>query len=320
MDLMQIARRTLRLEAEAILDMEKRLDEEFLNAIDILYSCEGRVVITGMGKSGIIGKKISSTLASTGTPSLFLHPAEGVHGDLGMLVKGDVVVAISSSGETEELVSILPVIKRLDIPLVSIIGRKKCTLSNYSDCILDASITKEACPLNLVPTTSTTTALALGDALAIALLEKRGFKEEDFAFVHPSGILGKKLLLKVEDLYHTGKDMPVVNENSFVSEAVLQMSGKGLGCTAIVTGNGVLKGIITDGDIRRGIEKYKDIFTMRAKNIGTINPIIVTKDTLAARALQIMEEKSIIVLLVMDELNKLGGVIHLHDILRTGIC
>lgn len=319
MELINIAKETIKIEADAIYKLIERIDDNFLKAVELIYNCRGRVVVTGIGKSGIIAKKVAATFASTGTPALFMHPAEGVHGDLGMLVKGDVVIAISNSGETEEIVSILPVIKRLNVPLISIIGRSISTLSKNSDCVLDASVEKEACPMNLVPTASTTAALVIGDALSMALLNKRNFKREDFALFHPSGSLGRRLLLKVEDLYHTGSNVPSVCEDSLVFEAVLTMSEKGFGCTAITDKDGKLKGVITDGDLRRSLERYKDIFNLKVMQIATVNPITIDRDELAAKALQIMEDRAITVLLVKDKTDKLIGIVHMHDIIRTGI-
>ncbi|MGA1861576.1 KpsF/GutQ family sugar-phosphate isomerase [Deferribacter thermophilus] len=319
MDLKEVAKKALKIEADAIYNLIDRINDQFLKAVDIIYNCKGRLVVTGMGKSGLIGKKIASTFASTGTPSLFLHPAEGVHGDLGMIVKDDVVLAISNSGETDEIVSILPIIKRLGVPLISIVGRVNSTLAKKSDCVLDASVEKEACPLNLAPTASTTAALALGDALAIALLEKRGFKEEDFALFHPSGSLGKRLLLKVSDIYHTGSKVPIVKDRATVTDAILEMSSKGFGCTAIVNDDGVLVGILTDGDLRRGLEKFKDLFIRNVMEIASKNPKTIEEDALAAKALQLMEKHSITTLLIVDENKRPYGIIHLHDILKAGI-
>ncbi len=319
MDIKDIAKKTLKIEADAIYALLDRIDENFEKAVDLFLKCESRVVVTGMGKSGIIGKKIAATLSSTGTPSVFLHPAEGVHGDLGMIMKGDCVLAISNSGETEEIVSILPVIKRFNVPIVSLVGKMNSTLAKRSDCVLDASVEREACPLNLAPTASTTVCLALGDALAVALLECRGFREEDFAVFHPSGALGKKLLLKVEDLYHTGEKVPVINKNELISKAVIEMSSKGFGCTSVVDDEGKLVGIITDGDLRRALEKYQNIFDKPVYEMFTPNPITISKDALAAKALQVMEEHSITTILTVDDDSRPTGILHLHDILSAGI-
>ena len=296
-----------------------RLNGSFIDAVETLMQCQGRVVVTGMGKSGIIGRKIAATLSSTGTPSLFMHPAEGLHGDLGMMVKGDVCIAISNSGETSEIVALLPLIKRFKIPLISIVGKEGSTLHQKSDVILDATVSKEACTLNLAPTASTTVALALGDALSVALLERRGFRAEDFAMFHPSGSLGKQLLMRVEDLYHTGDKVPMVSEDKSVSDALFIMSDKGFGCTAIIDSDRKLSGIITDGDLRRGLEKYNDIFSRKIKDIKANFPKVVDKKALAARALAMMEEHSITSLFTVDENGTPDGILHLHDLLREGI-
>jgi arabinose-5-phosphate isomerase len=320
MDILAAGRKTIEIEIEALHRAKDALNGNFVSAVELIYACKGRVVVTGMGKSGQIGKKIASTFASTGTPSLFLHPAEGVHGDLGMLVKGDVVIALSNSGETQEILEILPVIKRFNIPLVSIVGNVNSVLARKSDCVLDASVEKEACPLNLAPTASTTVALAVGDALAIALLEKRGFNKEDFAVFHPSGLLGKQLLLRVGDIYNTGSNVPVIKEESLVSSAVLEISSKGFGCTAVVDEEGRLTGILTDGDLRRGMEKYKNlIFSLKVKELYSKKPKTVEPDALAAKALSIMEEHSITSLLIVDAERRPAGIIHLHDLLRAGL-
>lgn len=318
-DTLQIGRNTIQIEIDAMKGVMDRLDEHFEKAVDLLLACKGRVIVTGMGKSGIIARKIAATMSSTGTPSLFLHPAEGVHGDLGMIVKGDVCIALSNSGETAEIVKLLPIIKRFNIPLISIVGRINSTLAVRSDCVLDAVVEKEACPLNLAPTASTTVALALGDALSVALLEKRGFSKEDFAIYHPSGALGKKLLLKVEDLMHTGDRLPVTSIDKKVSDAVFMMSAKGFGCTAVVDDKGVLAGIITDGDLRRGLEKHENLFSMNIKDLQIKYPKVIDKNSLAAKALSIMEQFSITSLFIVDSETRPVGIIHLHDLLKEGI-
>ncbi|MGH7377553.1 MAG: KpsF/GutQ family sugar-phosphate isomerase, partial [Candidatus Methylomirabilales bacterium] len=284
-----------------------------------LHACRGRVVLTGMGKSGYIAQKIAATFSSTGTPALFLHPAEGVHGDLGMIVRGDVVVAISKSGETEELVSILPHIRRFGVPLVSLVGNPQSTLARESDVALDVSVKEEACPLNPAPTASTTAALAMGDALAVALLEQRGFREEDFALLHPGGSLGRRLLLRVRDLMHTGKALPLVREEATMREAILEISGKRLGMTAVVDAAGLLTGIVTDGDLRRALQKLPDLLTRRVADCMTHNPKTISRDELAARAVQVMEHYSITSLLVVGEEGRPEGVLHLHDLLKAGV-
>ncbi|MCX8084944.1 MAG: KpsF/GutQ family sugar-phosphate isomerase [Calditerrivibrio sp.] len=319
MNLLNIAKETMKIEADAILRAMDRLDENFEKAVHIILKCEGRVIVTGMGKSGLIGKKIAATLSSTGTPSIFLHPAEGVHGDLGVITSKDCIIAISNSGETDELISILPVIKMLGVKIIALVGRTDSTLAKKSDCVIDASVLREACPLNLAPTASTTVALALGDALAVVLLNKRGFKKEDFAMFHPSGALGKRLLIKVEDLYHTGDELPVVKADSKVSDSIFEMTSKGFGCTTVVDDSGKLIGILTDGDLRRGMQKFRDLFDRKVIDVCTLNPKTIDKDELAATALQIMESKSITSLITVDKDGKPEGIIHIHDILKKGI-
>ena len=314
------ARKVLKIEADAITALIDRVDENLINAINIIYSCNGRVVITGMGKSGLIGKKIAATLASTGTPALFMHPAEGGHGDIGMVTKGDVVIAISHSGETDELIKILPVLERLDIKLISLTGNIRSSLAKASDVVLDVSIKEEACPMGLVPTASTTAALAMGDALAVTLLSKRGFKEEDFAFFHPGGNLGRRLLLTAGELMHTGATVPIVNIKTLMKEAIMEISSKRLGITTVIDDSYKLRGIITDGDLRRGLEKWGErVFSLKAEDVMTHNPKTITRDTLAAKAISIMEKQSITSLVVVDQENKPEGIIHMHDLLKAGI-
>lgn len=318
-DKISIAKATLKIEIDSMVRTMENISDSFEKAVDIILECKGRVVVVGMGKSGIIGKKIAATLASTGTPAFFMHPAEGVHGDLGMLVKGDVVIGISNSGETQEMKAVIPVIKRLGIKMIAIVGKPDSTLGRASDCILDASIEREACPLNLAPTASTTVALALGDALAVTLLECRGFKEEDFAMFHPSGALGRRLLTTVEDLMHTGNEVPVVYETNTVDYAVDEINIKRFGCTAVINGAGKLTGIITDGDLRRAIGKYGVINNMLVSDIMTRNPKMIVKSELAAKALNIMEEYKISSLFIIDENNKPEGILHFQDLLKSGI-
>lgn len=319
MSLSAIARKTMKIEAQAILEASKRINDNIDKAVDIIVNCKGRIVITGMGKSGIIAKKIASTLSSTGTPAIFLHPAEGGHGELGVITKDDCVIAVSNSGETDELIYILPVIKLLGVLIISIVGNVDSTLARKSDCIFDASVKKEACPLNLAPTASTTVALAIGDALSSALLYKKGIKEDDFAFLHPAGMLGKKLLIKVEDIFHTGTKLPKVSVNTKVSEAIVEMTGKGFGCTTVVDEEGKLFGILTDGDLRRILQKYGNIFELNVEEVCTKNPKLIDKEELAAKALKIMEDNSITSLIVVDDQKRPYGIIHIHDILRRGI-
>ena len=317
---LELAKRVISLEAQELLKMQERLGDEIFKAVEILYNCKGRVVVTGMGKSGIIARKIAATLASTGTPSLFLHPAEGIHGDLGMVMREDAVVALSNSGETPEVINLLPSIKRLGIPLIALTGNPDSTLARRSDVVLDTGVSQEACPLGIVPTASTTSALAMGDALAVVLLERRGFKKEDFALFHPGGSLGKRLLLTVEDLMHTGKEIPVVYLSTPLKEAIIEISSKRLGITTVVDEGGVVQGVITDGDLRRIIEREGErMFTLTAGQVMTRNPKTITKDALAAKALNIMEKHSITALVVIDSNRHPEGLLHMHDILKAGV-
>ncbi|HTP63756.1 MAG TPA: KpsF/GutQ family sugar-phosphate isomerase [Geobacteraceae bacterium] len=315
------AKKVIRIEAEALLALADSINGEFERAVDLILGSHGRVVVTGMGKSGLIGQKIASTMASTGTPAFFLHPAEGIHGDLGMIMKGDVVVALSNSGETEEVLRILPVIKRLGASLIVMAGNPGSTLARSGDVFLDVSVKEEACPLGLAPTASTTAALAMGDALAVALLLKRGFKAEDFALFHPGGALGKKLILKVEDLMHGGANLPLVTETTLMREALFTITSKGLGIAGVTDVAGVLIGVITDGDLRRALGKGIDILNCAAGDLMTIRPKRINRTDLAARALQQMEQFSITSLFVFDddEAIKPVGIIHLHDLLKAGI-
>ncbi|MBI5750476.1 MAG: KpsF/GutQ family sugar-phosphate isomerase [Nitrospinae bacterium] len=313
------AKRVLMIESKAIEALVDRIGEDFVQAVELIYKCSGRVVVTGMGKSGIIGKKIASTLASVGTPALFLHPADGIHGDLGMVTKDDVIICLSNSGETEELLKLLPVIKRFNIKLIAITGNTKSTLARSGDVVLDVSVDEEACPWDIVPTASTTATLAMGDALCIALLDKRGFKKEDFAIFHPGGSLGKSLLLTVNDLMHKGDTIPIVREDAILKDVIYEISSKKMGVTAVVDGKMVLKGIVTDGDLRRLLEKRRDIFEITAAEIMSKNPKTIDKDELAAKALQIMEQYSITSLLIVDGKNSPTGIVHLHDLLKAGV-
>ncbi len=314
------AKRVLEIEADAIRALIDRIDDNLIKAIDIICSCAGKVVVTGMGKSGLIGKKIAATLASTGTPALFLHPAEGGHGDIGIVTKGDVVIAISNSGETEEIVKILPVLKRLDIRFVALTGNPNSTLGKASDVVLDVSVKEEACPMGLVPTASTTAALAMGDALAVTLLNKRGFKEEDFAFFHPGGNLGRRLLLTTGDLMRSGDAVPVVTTQTLMKDAVIEISSKRLGITTVVGSDSKLQGVITDGDLRRGLEKWGEkLFSLKAEDVMTRSPKTISRDTLAAKAVSIMEQYSITSLIISDSNKHVEGVVHLHDILKAGV-
>ncbi len=308
------AQRVLRIEAEAIAGLIARLDARFEQAVELLYACKGKVVVSGLGKSGLIGRKIAATFASTGTPSLFLHAAEALHGDLGMLAAGDVLVAISSSGETEELVELLEATKRLGIPLITLTAKPQSTLAAASDVVLDIAVKEEACPLNLAPTASTAAALAMGDALAIALLERRGFQENDFAALHPRGGLGKKLR-RVEALMHAGEDVPRVLPSAKMPDVIYEMSRKGLGLAAVASADGKLLGIVTDGDLRRVMQtRQGNVLELTATDCMTRNPVTLPRGELAAMALRLMEERKITSVLVVDSAGCLEGVLHIHDL------
>jgi len=319
--ILEEAKRVIRVEAEALLALAESLDGEFAKGVELILASPGRVVVTGMGKSGIICQKIASTLSSTGTPALFLHPAEGIHGDLGMIMRGDVVVALSNSGETEEVVRILPVIKRIGVKLISMSGSRTSTLAKAADVFLEIAVKEEACPLGLAPTASTTAALAMGDALAVALLVERGFKAEDFALFHPGGALGKKLILRVEDLMHSGDAVPVVAEEVLMREALFVITSRGLGITGVVDSQGSLVGVITDGDLRRALERGADILNATAGDLMSRNPKRIAAGDLAAKALQRMEEHSITSLFVFSDTSadQPVGIIHLHDLLKAGL-
>lgn len=319
--ILEEAKRVIRVEAEALTALADSINGEFERAVDMILASQGRVVVTGMGKSGLIGQKIASTMASTGTPAFFLHPAEGIHGDLGMIMKGDVVIAISYSGEVEEVVRILPIIKRLGASLIVMTGNPASSLARAGDVFLDISVKEEACPLGLAPTASTTATLAMGDALAVALLVKRGFNAEDFALFHPGGTLGKKLLLKVEDLMHKGPLIPLVHLDTLMREALFEMTSKRLGIVGVTDGNGSLAGVITDGDLRRALEKGVDIINMAAGALMIRNPKRIEAGELAAKALQRMEQHAITSLFVFNDENddKPIGIIHLHDLLKAGL-
>lgn len=307
------ARRVLEVEAAAILGIIPHLDQAFVSAVETIATCSGRVVTMGVGKSGIICKKVSATLASTGTPSFFMHPTEAIHGDMGMLVKGDVVVAISNSGETEELIRLLPTIKRIGAEIVAITGNPASTLARGADHHLNASISKEACPLGLAPTASTTATLALGDALAMALLVRRGFKEEDFAFLHPGGKLGKRFL-RVRDLMHKGDEVPIVRESTMMHDVIYEMSKKGFGIAAVVGDSGEMLGVISDGDLRRLLEHDEQIVRRTAGESMKTNPVTIEAGELASAALQLMEQRKITSLFIVDEAKRVEGIIHIHDL------
>lgn len=316
---LDVGRRVLDIEARAVQALIQRLDGGFSEAVDLLYDCKGKVVVSGMGKSGLIGQKIAATMASTGTPSFFLHPAEGLHGDLGMLARRDLLIAISNSGETQEILQLLPFMERMGIPVVAIVGRKGSTLAKNSAVALDVSVAEEACPMGLAPTASTTATLAMGDALAVALLEKRGFKEQDFAQFHPGGTLGRRLLVKVRDLMHRGEDVPQVMETVLASVAILEMSAKKLGMTTVVDRAGALSGVITDGDLRRFLQQGGDFSKITAGSLASRRPKLIGPDELAAKAVEMMERYSITTLVVAENAKKIVGVVHLHDLLKHGI-
>jgi len=317
------AKRVLKIEADAVAALVNRIDEQFEKAVEMVLKCKGRVVVTGMGKSGLIGKKIAATLASTGTPALFLHPAEGIHGDLGMVTRGDTVIALSNSGETEEVALMLPSLKRLGIKIIALTGNPESTLAKNSDVVINVGVKEEACPLGLAPTASTTATLAMGDALAVVLLDQRGFKEEDFACFHPGGTLGKRLLLRVRDLMHTGDAVPIVSEETLIKDAIYEISSKKMGITAVLNASGKLVGVISDGDLRRWMEKTEksgeNLLAKKAADIMTRKPKVANKDSLAAEAVALMEKNSITCLIVSDPDAKPEGVIHLHDLLKAGV-
>jgi len=313
----EIARKVFEIEAAAILDLVGRLDQSFDRAVEILFACSGRVVVTGMGKSGLIGNKISATFASTGTPSLFLHPAEAIHGDLGRIVKGDVVLAISNSGETEEILALAPAVKRLSLPLVAMTGDPKSTLAGMADVHLDVSIREEACPLGLAPTASTTAALAMGDALGMALIERRGFTVEDFAVLHPGGKLGNKLL-RIEDVMHAGDQLPRVGPQAPMKDVLFEMTRKRLGMTTVLDAEGHLLGMISDGDLRRQMERHGHaVLDRTADQCMTKSPLVIGRKELATAALALMEDRKITSLLVVDADRVVEGVVHLHDLWKT---
>jgi len=314
---MSLARKVLETEAAAILALVSRLDGKFEAAVEALKQCRGRVILTGMGKSGIICRKIAATLTSTGTAAFFLHPAEAIHGDLGVIQADDVVVALSYSGETGEILRLLETIRRLGARLIAITGSPRSTLAQAADVSLDCSVAEEACPLNLVPTASTTAALALGDALAMSLLVEKGFKQEDFASLHPGGKLGKKLM-RAESLMHGGKNCPCVPAGTKMRDVIYEITSKGLGMTCVVDGNESLVGIITDGDLRRHMDKAPGIMDLSAVDVMTRGPVTIAPDTLAAEALNILEQRKITsVVVVAPGSNRVAGVVHLHDLWRT---
>lgn len=317
-NLLEIARKVITLEAEAVQQLLEELDQRFVKAINLVYSCKGRVIVTGLGKSGAIGRKIAATLASTGTASYFLHASDGVHGDIGIVHKEDVVICLSKSGNSDELFSLLPIFKRIGVPIISITANEESALAKHSDIVLTIGTKEEACPHDLAPTTSSTAMLALGDALAIALLEKKRFSKEDFAFLHPAGTLGRRLLLKVNDLMETGKSVATVGRDATMKEAVLEMASK-RGICLVVSGDNKMLGVITTGDLNRLVERTEQFFHIPVKEVMNPNPKMIVEGTLAYTAYKKMEQYRIIAMPVINSAGELQGVIHLHDIMRVGI-
>nr|WP_299591227.1 KpsF/GutQ family sugar-phosphate isomerase [uncultured Microbulbifer sp.] len=317
--IIQAGRRTIAMETAAVAALESRIGDDFQKACELIMACKGRVIVSGMGKSGHIGRKIAATLASTGTPSFFVHPGEASHGDLGMITRQDLVIAISNSGSSAEVLTLLPLLKRLGIPMISMTGKPDSPLSQSADVNLDIAVDTEACPLNLAPTSSTTVTLVMGDALAVALLEARGFTAEDFAFSHPGGALGRQLLLKVEDVMHAGDELPQVTPETPLATALLEMTSKGFGMTTVVDGQGQLLGVFTDGDLRRVIDQQFELDSATMAQVMSRRPKTVSAQTLAAEALRIMEDNKITALVVEDPAHHPIGLLHMHDILRAGV-
>jgi len=318
-DVLLSAKEVFEIEANSILKLSDRLDKNFLDAIEIIYNSKGKVVVTGMGKSGLVGRKIASTLCSTGTPAVFLHPAESTHGDSGIISRGDVVIAISNSGETGELLNLLPLLHRFNVPVISMTGNLNSTLAKMGSVVIDISVEKEACPLGKAPTASTTATLAMGDAIAVCLLKKRGFTTEDFLLYHPSGALGKGILYTVEELMLKGENVPLISEKVDFKEALTFITEKKLGTAIIINENGVLTGVLTDGDIRRILIKYDNISNLKLQDVMTRNPKTISKVDLCAKALSIMERHSITSLAVVDDNQIPIGIIHIHDLLKAGV-
>ncbi len=315
----ELGREVIQLESEALQTLASRLDSQFTEACRLILACQGRVVVIGMGKSGHIGGKIAATLASTGTPSFFVHPGEASHGDLGMIIPTDIVLAISNSGETAEILTILPIIKRMGVKLITLLGNNTSSLAKQADANLYVGVEKEACPHNLAPTASTTAALAMGDALAVALLKSRGFTREDFARAHPAGSLGRRLLLYISDIMHTGAAIPKVTEGASLREALLEMTGKGLGMTGVANHDGQLVGIFTDGDLRRMLNRGVDVYSAKIEDVMTRHPKTTRADRLAAETVQLMRSLKINGLFVVDDDNRILGALNMHDLFRAGV-
>ena len=312
-------REVIRIEASAVSALEGKIGEEFADAVELILRCKGRVIVTGMGKSGLVARKIVATMNSTGTAALFLHPSDAVHGDLGMVRGEDVVICISKSGDTAELLALLPMFRRIGVPVISMVGNLNSPMAKSSDIVLDVSVSEEACPHDLTPTASTTATLAMGDALAIALFEIRGLSKEDFAFFHPGGRLGKRLLLKVDEMMFTGKDVPIVRKDVLLKDAILEMTSKRLGATCVVDGDNRLLGIITDGDLRRLLQRTTDVVNLTAEQVMTTHPKTLKKGLLAAVALEEMESYNITQLVVVDDKHHPVGMVHLHDLVKAGL-
>ncbi|HWP82254.1 MAG TPA: KpsF/GutQ family sugar-phosphate isomerase [Bacteroidota bacterium] len=312
-------REVIRIEAAAVADLESKINGAFAEAVELIYNCRGRVIVTGMGKSGIVARKVVATMNSTGTAAIFLHPSDAVHGDLGMVRKEDIVICISKSGDTDEIRQLIPMFRRIGVKIISMVGNASSHLAKQSDLVLDISVKEEACPHDLAPTASTTATLAMGDALAIALLDKRNFTKEDFAMFHPGGNIGKRLLLKIEEIMVTGEDVPIVHESVPLSEAIYVMTKKRLGATCVINDSGTLSGIITDGDLRRLLQRTTDVSNVKAAQVMTKNPKTIRLGMLAAVALEEMETYNITQLVVVDGNHKPVGMVHLHDLVKAGI-
>lgn len=318
-DSIQKGREVVRIEAEAVTALLPKINGAFAEAVELLYRCKGRVIVTGMGKSGLVGRKIVATMNSTGTAAIFLHPSDAVHGDLGMVRKEDVVICISKSGDTEEIRDILPLLRRIGVKIISMVGSLDSHLAAQSDLVLDIGVKEEACPHDLAPTASTTASVVMGDALAVALLEKRNFTKEDFAMFHPGGSLGKQLLLRIEEIMVSGPGIPIVKEDVSLSDAIYEMTSKRLGATCVIDANGILTGVITDGDLRRLLGRMTNVADVSAKDVMTKNPKTIRDNVLAAVALEVIEQFSITQLVVVDERHRPVGMVHLHDLVKAGL-
>lgn len=318
-EIILLGKKVIKIESEAVDNLINKIDENFAKAVELIFNSKGRVVFTGMGKSGLIARKIVATMNSTGTAAIYMHPTDALHGDLGMVRKDDIVILISKSGYTEELLNLLPMFKRINVPIIGMIGDKNSKLAKDCDLILDVSVKEEACPFDLAPTSSTTAALVMGDALAISLLELRGFTAEDFALLHPGGSLGKRLALKISEIMYSGKDVPIVSETTSLKDTILEITSKRLGTTCVVNKEGKLSGIITDGDLRRLLEKTIDIKDLKALDVMTKNPKTISQELLASFALQMMEQFNITSLIVVDKEKYPIGMVHLHDLVKLGL-